>query len=99
MSTLVSRSVKKQVSKQVNKCGSMTLFKRVKSSHGLERVNPPNGDSIFDIMAGGTFSLEFLSICRVFDLPKMSKNLQCTIFHRFQIGKYTKHVSLAPHTN
>ena len=79
MSTLVSRSVEKQVSKQVNKCGSMTLFKRVKSSHGLERVKPPNGDSIFDILAGGTFSLEFLSICRVFEFTQNEQKF--TMYH------------------
>ena len=71
--------MKKQISKQVNKYESMTLIKRVKSSHGLERVKAPNGDSIFDILSGGTFSLEFLSICRVFDFTQ--KEQKFTLCH------------------
>lgn len=71
--------MKKQISKQVNKYESMTLIKRVKSSHGLERVKAPNGDSIFDILSGGTFSLEFLSICRVFDFTQNEQKF--TLYH------------------
>ena len=57
----------------------MTLIKRVKSSHGLERVKAPNGDSIFDILSGGTFSLEFLRICRVFDFTQSEQKF--TLYH------------------
>ena len=60
----------------------MTLFKRGKSSHELERVKQPNGDSIFDILSEGTFSLEFLSICRVFDF---TQNEQKFTLYRFFI--------------
>lgn len=81
--------MKKQVSKQVNKYESMTLIKRVKSSHGLERVKTPNGDSIFDILSGGTFSLEFLSICRVFDFTQNEQKF--TLYHFSQISDWEVH--------
>ena len=59
----------------------MTLFKRGKSSHGLERVKQPNEDSIFDILSEGTFSLEFLSICGVFDFTQNEQKF--TLYHVF----------------
>lgn len=57
----------------------MTLFKRGKSPHGLERVKKPNGEGIFDILSGRTFSLEFLSICRVFDFTQSEQKF--TLYH------------------